>query len=485
MVRQETHPGTGAGATPPGVPRGGREHARRPAAPGGVLRGDAGAPADRPVRLRAVGRRHRRRHRRRAPGRIILLHDPAGNDAWDGTFRCVAYARAEIELELDHRPDAGRRRLVLADRGPRRPRRDVRAPRPARSPGSPPRASAGWPTRAAPPRSRSAPPGPRSRPGCRARRPARHRRARRGLGRAAVHRRRPAPGARGRHRDAEPTRPARLGTMTRRMTDERRDPTPEGDATARGRPETPRPPEAPPAPLLSCATACRRSSRPSRRLRGGLRGARRRRPGPVAIDAERASGYRYSTRAYLIQLRREGRQHLPGRPDRVRLARPAAGGHRRDRVDPARRHPGPPLPRARWGCARPASSTPSWPGGCSGYPRVGLATLVETVLGYRLAKEHSAVDWSTRPLPKPWLEYAALDVEVLVELREALGAELEAAGKAEWARRSSTTCAASRSRPASTRGGVRRGSTGCAGDGPSRRCAPCGRPATRSPSSAT
>src|SRR3954452_24964506 len=34
------------------------------------------------------------------PGRIILLHDPAGNDAWDGTYRCVAYARAEIELDL-------------------------------------------------------------------------------------------------------------------------------------------------------------------------------------------------------------------------------------------------------------------------------------------------------------------------------------------------------------------------------------------------
>ena len=33
-------------------------------------------------------------------GRIILLHDPAGNDAWDGTFRCVAYARAEIDLEM-------------------------------------------------------------------------------------------------------------------------------------------------------------------------------------------------------------------------------------------------------------------------------------------------------------------------------------------------------------------------------------------------
>src|ERR1700712_4981217 len=33
-------------------------------------------------------------------GRIVVLHDPAGNDAWAGTFRCVAYARAEIDPEL-------------------------------------------------------------------------------------------------------------------------------------------------------------------------------------------------------------------------------------------------------------------------------------------------------------------------------------------------------------------------------------------------
>ncbi len=33
-------------------------------------------------------------------GRIVVLHDPAGNDAWLGTFRCVAYARAEIDPEL-------------------------------------------------------------------------------------------------------------------------------------------------------------------------------------------------------------------------------------------------------------------------------------------------------------------------------------------------------------------------------------------------
>ena len=33
-------------------------------------------------------------------GRIVVLHDPAGNDAWLGTFRCVAYVRAEIDPEL-------------------------------------------------------------------------------------------------------------------------------------------------------------------------------------------------------------------------------------------------------------------------------------------------------------------------------------------------------------------------------------------------
>src|SRR5690606_20040981 len=69
-----------------------------------------------------------------------------------------------------------------------------------------------------------------------------------------------------------------------------------------------------------------------------------------------------------------------------------------------------------------------------GWPRVGLAAVVEEELGLSLAKEHSAQDWSTRPLPHAWLAYAALDVEVLLELREGLGARLEAAGKAEWAR---------------------------------------------------
>jgi ribonuclease D len=155
--------------------------------------------------------------------------------------------------------------------------------------------------------------------------------------------------------------------------------------------------------------------------------------GPVAIDAERASGYRYSTRAYLVQLRRDG-----------------AGTHL---VDPIAFDSMAPLQKVLDGtewilhaatqdlpCLNEIGLRPSrlfdteLAGRLLGYPRVGLATLVETLLGYHLAKEHSAVDWSSRPLPEPWLEYAALDVEVLVELRDALAAELEAAGKAEWAR---------------------------------------------------
>src|SRR5690606_36238056 len=68
-----------------------------------------------------------------------------------------------------------------------------------------------------------------------------------------------------------------------------------------------------------------------------------------------------------------------------------------------------------------------------GLDRVGLATVVAELLGLGLAKEHSAVDWSTRPLPTEWLRYAALDVEVLVELREVLAGRLEEAGKLEWA----------------------------------------------------
>jgi ribonuclease D len=56
------------------------------------------------------------------------------------------------------------------------------------------------------------------------------------------------------------------------------------------------------------------------------------------------------------------------------------------------------------------------------------------MLGLQLRKGHGTADWSTRPLPHDWLVYAALDVEVLVDLRDAMEAELDRQGKLDWAR---------------------------------------------------
>ena len=155
--------------------------------------------------------------------------------------------------------------------------------------------------------------------------------------------------------------------------------------------------------------------------------------GPVAIDAERASGYRYSSRAYLIQLRREGAGSFMLDPIGFESLAPLqAALEGTEWILHAATQDLPCLNEV--GLFPTALFDTELAGRLLGYPRVGLATLVETLLGFHLAKEHSAADWSTRPLPTSWLEYAALDVEVLLELRELLSAELEKTGKAEWAR---------------------------------------------------
>jgi len=69
-----------------------------------------------------------------------------------------------------------------------------------------------------------------------------------------------------------------------------------------------------------------------------------------------------------------------------------------------------------------------------GLPRVGLGPMVEQLLGLALEKGHGAADWSRRPLPEDWLVYAALDVEVLIALRDVLAGLLEEQGKLDWAR---------------------------------------------------
>ena len=88
---------------------------------------------------------------------------------------------------------------------------------------------------------------------------------------------------------------------------------------------------------------------------------------------------------------------------------------------------------ARSGWSRRRCSTPSWPPGCSATPASASPRSSSSCAGCGMRKEHSAADWSKRPLPTSWLEYAALDVEVLVEIRDRLARELVESGKDAWA----------------------------------------------------
>ena len=154
--------------------------------------------------------------------------------------------------------------------------------------------------------------------------------------------------------------------------------------------------------------------------------------GPVAVDAERASGYRYSQRAYLIQVFRRGAGAF--------LFDPIAIGDFSDLQQA--------IVDEEWlfhaasqdlPCLQEVGLVPTrifdteLGARIAGFPRVGLGAVVEQLLGITLAKAHSAADWSTRPLPQAWLVYAALDVELLPDLRDALAAVLDAAGKSRIA----------------------------------------------------
>jgi ribonuclease D len=154
--------------------------------------------------------------------------------------------------------------------------------------------------------------------------------------------------------------------------------------------------------------------------------------GPVAVDAERASGYRYGQAAFLVQLRREGAGTWLVDPVGVPDLSPL--GAALDGVEWVLHAATQDLPCLAEVGMRPSSLFDTELGArLAGLPRVGLGAVVEELLGLSLAKEHSAVDWSTRPLPEAWLRYAALDVEVLVDLRDAIADLLRGQGKLEWA----------------------------------------------------
>jgi ribonuclease D len=159
--------------------------------------------------------------------------------------------------------------------------------------------------------------------------------------------------------------------------------------------------------------------------------------GPFAIDAERASGFRYSNRAYLVQIRRAGAGSVlidpvshGGDPlaTMAPVAEVLAGGewilHAADQDLPC---------LAELGMTPPTLYDTELASRLAGFDRVNLAAMVQRLLGLHLVKGHGAADWSKRPLPAEWLNYAALDVEVLLELRDVLAAILEEQGKTEWA----------------------------------------------------
>lgn len=156
--------------------------------------------------------------------------------------------------------------------------------------------------------------------------------------------------------------------------------------------------------------------------------------GPIAIDAERASGFRYSSRAYLIQLfRRGGGLHLI---DPIPLANSPLIAELNEVIASAETviHASTQdLPCLREFGIEPKLLFDTELGArIAGCERVGLAALCETLLEIALAKEHSAVDWSIRPLEQEWLDYAALDVAVLLDLRDKIAELLIAQGKIHW-----------------------------------------------------
>lgn len=154
--------------------------------------------------------------------------------------------------------------------------------------------------------------------------------------------------------------------------------------------------------------------------------------GPVAVDVERASGFRYSQRAYLVQVfRRDAGVFLFDPPEIGDFSPLQEAIGETEWVFHAASQDLPSLRELH--LEPPSIFDTELASRLLGHDRVGLAAVVEDTLGITLKKEHSASDWSTRPLPDSWLDYAALDVLHLVDVRDVLVAELAEQEKTEFA----------------------------------------------------
>lgn len=156
--------------------------------------------------------------------------------------------------------------------------------------------------------------------------------------------------------------------------------------------------------------------------------------GPFAVDTERASSFRYGDRAFLVQVARRGAGTFliapEGHRDEVReIFAPVLGGQEW-------------IIHAAGEDLRSLALLGLHPGilfdtelasRIVGHDRPNLAAMVERFVGVELEKGHGHEDWSRTPLPKSWQDYAALDVEYLHELAEALTEVLDAQGKLRWA----------------------------------------------------
>lgn len=154
--------------------------------------------------------------------------------------------------------------------------------------------------------------------------------------------------------------------------------------------------------------------------------------GPIAIDAERASGIRYGQRAFLVQLRRANAGTFLLDSEVLADLSPLNSAFGADEwvIHSVTQD----LPCLQERGMRPeALFDTELAARMLGWDKFGLAAVAERTLGVRLAKEHSAADWSKRPLPKEWLNYAALDVEVLLPIRDILREALIDADKWEFA----------------------------------------------------
>lgn len=156
--------------------------------------------------------------------------------------------------------------------------------------------------------------------------------------------------------------------------------------------------------------------------------------GPVGFDVERAHGYRYWPKAYLLQIRRgrDGTWLI----DPTAFA-PSQLGELVDRTAGAEwiiHAASQDLPSmAQAGVVPTTIFDTELAARLLGKPGVSLAALLSSELDVQLRKAHSAVNWATRPLRPAWLDYAALDVDFLAELKAVLADELEQCGRMIWA----------------------------------------------------